>query len=119
MRIFRTLLVASSLAGALFAFAACGGDDNNNNNNGTTDAGGDAKISTTDGGMKDGNAPLDGNAPDSNVPAVDGGDAGCDFATFVINLIDNDTTNAAQPSTDLGQNCTDQQLQSQYAPLFP
>jgi hypothetical protein len=61
-------------------------------------------------------------------PSSDGGtalneggpDAGaCDFAAFVINLVNTDTTMTAQPSTNLGQTCVDQQNQAQFSALFP
>jgi hypothetical protein len=55
---------------------------------------------------------------DSPVTTMDGGDAKCNFATFVLNLIKNDTTATATPSTNLGQNCTDDMEQIEFASLF-
>jgi len=47
-----------------------------------------------------------------------GTDGPCNFATFVLGLIANDTTSSALPSTNLGQTCTDDQKQSEFSSLF-
>jgi len=46
-------------------------------------------------------------------------DGPCNFATFVLGLIANDTTATATPSANLGQSCTDDQKQSEFSTLFP
>jgi hypothetical protein len=57
--------------------------------------------------------------PDAPTHADAPPDAPCNFATFVLDLIHNDTTPTALPSKDLGQSCTDAETQSAFAPLFP
>jgi hypothetical protein len=105
------LIVAAALAA--FGSAACGDDTSV----APSDAGKDVTQSdgpnTNDSPTSDGNTPMDGSSTDSG----DGGP--CDFAVFVTGLIQNHTNSTDQPSTDLGQNCTDQMQQSQFAPLFP
>jgi hypothetical protein len=56
----------------------------------------------------------DASTTDAN---TDGGGP-CDFAEFVTGLIKNQTNATAQPSTDLGQACTDKKDPAQFAPLF-
>ena len=110
--------LAICLLGALSAvtLTACSGDDN-------------AAPLPGDGGSNDGSVHTDagegGDAADGNITVSDGSDASdasdggpCDFATFVLNLVDADTTMTALPSTDLGQNCVDQQNQAQFSVLF-
>jgi hypothetical protein len=70
------------------------------------DAKGDGKMTGNDSG-KDGQVGMD-----------TGTDGPCNFATFVLGLIANDTTASAKPSTNLGQSCTDDQKQSDFASLF-
>ncbi|HEX4446311.1 MAG TPA: hypothetical protein VH044_06240 [Polyangiaceae bacterium] len=116
MRIILSGLLAIGLAGAM---VACGsGDDNNSSPPGTTpDASSDGTTPTP--GIDSGTPPgTDGSTP----PGTDGGDSGigpCNFATFVKGLVASDTTMTALPSTDLGQNCTDNQNQAEFQPLFP
>jgi hypothetical protein len=96
MRIKLTLLIAACVAAA--GAAACNGDNSNPD-------GGDAMTS-------------DVAQPDTG-PGPDGGDAGCNFATFVIGLINNHTNGSDQPSTDLGQNCVDDRDAAEFQSLFP
>lgn len=70
---------------------------------------GDAHVSKQDAHHSD-TGSVDAKAPT---------DAPCNFASFVIGLIDNDTTATAKPSLDLGASCTDDQKQSDFASLFP
>jgi hypothetical protein len=57
---------------------------------------------------------------DSPLNQMDTGtDGPCNFATFVIGLINNDSTASALPSANLGQSCTDDQKQTDFASLFP
>jgi hypothetical protein len=100
MRTTLTLLVAACVATA--GVVGC------SSNNNSPDGGPDASPS---------DAASDVNT--NNNDAGDAGDAGCNFATFVIGLIDNDTTMSATPSTDLGQNCVDDQNQADFVTLFP
>jgi hypothetical protein len=99
--------LAICLLGALSAvtLTACSGDDN-------------AAPLPGDGGSNDGSVHTDAGEGDAS-DASDASDGGpCDFATFVLNLVDADTTMTALPSTDLGQNCVDQQNQAQFSVLF-
>jgi hypothetical protein len=104
MRKLLSVLVAAGLAAAMVV--GCGGDDTANPG---PDAGSDV------------NNPPDSQPPDSQPPdsPADGGDAGCNFATFVLGLISNHTNQTDQPSTDLGQNCTDDKNQAEFKSLFP
>jgi len=90
-------------AGAALVVAC--GDDDNAGSSGGVDAG-----PGVDSGPKDGGSS--GN--------VDSGDAGtqCTFAGFVINLISTQSTPSAQPSTDLGDNCTPSTSQDDFKSLF-
>ncbi len=66
-------------------------------------------------------AGTDGSTPpgDAGTDGTTTGDAGpCVFSTFVIGLITNDTTATALPSANLGQACSDDQKQSDFASLF-
>jgi hypothetical protein len=94
------LLACATALAAAGSLAACSGDDNSGTPSGTMDGGTDGSP-IPDGSTHDGSADT-GPATD----AGDGGDA-CDFNTFVIGLIQNHTNGTDQPSTDLGQNCTD------------
>jgi hypothetical protein len=80
-------------------------------------------ITSSDSGTDGGETPdAHGGKGDSGKPGTDGSmptDGGkCNFATFVIGLIDKDTTPTAVPSTNLGASCTDDQKQSDFASLF-
>lgn len=94
-RWFWTLLGASTIAfGALNV--GCGDDDVNG---GAKDAGGDVDINNPDGG--------------------DGGGPCASFASYVINLINTQTTASAQPDTTLGAGCPDSTSQDEFKSLFP
>jgi hypothetical protein len=91
---FAAVLVATS-ATAL-GLVGCGDDDNGTNN-------------PPDGAPP---TPPPVNPPVNPPPPPgppDGGDGGCNFNDFVINLINTQTTDTAKPSTDLGDNCVDNQ----------
>jgi hypothetical protein len=89
-----TLACASLLATTAVVLSACGDDDNG---------------ATNDGGGNDGTTNNDGST-------TDGGDAGCNFATYVIGLINAPTPT---PDTTLGQGCKDDQDQTEFKSLFP
>jgi hypothetical protein len=57
--------------------------------------------------------------PDAGKGPDAAGDGSCNFATFVKGLIANDTNGTAEPSTDLGQSCQDDQNQAEFQSLFP
>ncbi|MGD0675084.1 MAG: hypothetical protein ABSC94_06665 [Polyangiaceae bacterium] len=111
---------------------ACSGDDNGSANavedGGTHDSSVVADGGGADGASADGSTTAadsaGGDAADGSPTAldsssVDGSEGGpCDFATFVIGLVENDTTMAAQPSVNLGQSCVDEQNQAQFTVLF-
>jgi hypothetical protein len=114
MRIILSGLLAIGLAGAMVACG--GGDDNNSSVPGMPDASSNSDGTTPTPGTDSGTPPgIDSGTP----PGTDGGDGGCNFATFVKGLVATDTTMTALPSTDLGQNCTDNQNQAEFQPLFP
>jgi hypothetical protein len=92
------LFVAMTAISGSVLLSACTGDDSNGA--GGSDSGSDAPITVTEAGPGD------------------GGDAGCNFAVFVTDLINNHTTATDQPSTDLGQGCIDNQNQAEFKPLF-
>lgn len=96
------LFLAASLAGAVLV--GCGDDTQGAL---PKDGGGDAQqpdASLVDGGGGEGG---------------EGGDAACNYATFVLGLINNHTNGTDQPSTDLGQTCVDDQNQTEFQSLFP
>jgi hypothetical protein len=97
MRTKLALLLSACIAAA--GAAACNGDNSN------PDAG-DAAVVPDTGGQ---GVVTDGG----------GGDGACNFATFVIGLIQNDTNGTALPSTDLGQNCVDDHDAAEFQSLFP
>jgi hypothetical protein len=124
--------LAICLLGGLSAvtLTACSGDDNATPVPGDGGSNDGSALVHTDGGGGSGDA-ADGNiavSDSSSTEESDGSDGSvgsdasdggpCDFATFVLNLVDNDTTMTALPSTDLGQNCVDQQNQAQFSVLF-
>jgi hypothetical protein len=76
------------------------------------------KDSGKEGGMTTSDAPVDSPTKTDSPISMDGGDGGCSFSVFVLGLIANDTTATAIPSKDLGQSCTDDQKQSDFASLF-
>lgn len=99
MRIKLALVLAACIT--TLGLVGCSGDDNN-----TNDGGPDASKDAPTGDVIQKN---DG-----------GGDGGtCNFAAFVIDLIDNHTTMTDKPSVDLGQNCVDNHDQTEFKPLFP
>ena len=93
-----TLLIATCVAAVALG---CNGDDNNNGDGGPD---GSKDVVTND-------VATDGGA--------DSGDGACNFAAFVTDLINNHTTSTDLPSTNLGQNCVDNQNQAEFKPLFP
>jgi hypothetical protein len=103
------LLVA---AGALSACGSSSGGNGPGDSGELPDGGEDVFIPPGDGG-EDSSADSSmmntdsGPVGDSGHP--DAGDGGCDFNTFVMQLIMNHTNSTDLPSTDLGQNCTDTQ----------
>ena len=109
MRKLFSVFLAVGLAGAM---AACGGDDNNTNP--TSDGGG-----LTDGGGRDANP--DGSDNRDGAVGGDGGTDGgpCDFAAYVTDLIQNQTKDNTNPTSNLGDQCVDKQDQSQFKSLFP
>ena len=94
------LLLASTIACAGLA-VACGDDDDN-----PTTPPVEAGLTET------------GPIPEGG-PLPDGGDAGCTFASYVIGLINTQTTAGAQPDKTLGAGCTDTTDQAAFKPLFP
>jgi hypothetical protein len=112
----------------IVAFAACGGDEDVDV--GDSDSGTDSSV--VDAGKADQTSPkTDGgkDATDSGLPdtgtidtgTVDGGDGStvCNFATYVSGLITTGTSDTTAPTTDLGDNCTDNQSQAEFGSLFP
>jgi len=119
MRSPRYLVAALALAGGAI-LTGCGSSDNGSTADAatdspvTTDAKTDGKPGTDAGKDSAADAPT---TPDAQTDAPT--DGPCNFATFVIGLITNDTTATATPSTDLGQACTDNQNQAEFKSLFP
>jgi hypothetical protein len=123
MRSPRYLVAALALAGGAI-LTGCGSSDNGS----SADAATDSPVNTdakTDGkpgsdAGKDGATDATGDSPTNPDAQTDAAtDGPCNFATFVIGLITNDTTATATPSTDLGQACTDNQNQAEFKSLFP
>jgi len=106
------LVFGSSLILSSFAVVACGDDDTNpvtGSSSGTVDGG----TSGTSGNT----TSSSGSSGTSG--GTDGGDAGgCQFPAFVIGLINTQTRNDNNPSTDLGEACADSQNQADFASLF-
>jgi hypothetical protein len=112
MRSVRKLLIAAILAGLGALAVACGGDDN-----GTPGPAADAgKETGSSSGSSSGTSGSSGGG-DSGPEASP--DAGCDFAVFVLDLINNQTKENNAPSQDLGEACKDKQDQKDFASLFP
>jgi hypothetical protein len=84
---------------------ACGDDDDASPN--PLDGGGGTETSVTP-------TPEGGPLPDGSQP-----DSGCNFATYVIGLINTQTTASAKPDTTLGAGCVDNKNQAEFKPLFP
>lgn len=82
------------------------------------DSGGSSSGATPDSGPGPGPGPGPGTDSGPN-PMPDGGDAGCTFASYVINLVNTQTTSTSQPDPSLGQQCADTTSQAEFAPLFP
>ena len=78
---FSLFAAAVLMTSAVTGLVGCGDDDDNPVN--PTDGGGDV------------------------VNPTDGGDAGCKFNDYVLNLINTQTNGTSLPTTDLGDNCTD------------
>jgi hypothetical protein len=100
MRTTLTILLAACIATA----GAVGCSSSNNN---------------PDGGLPDAASDAASDVNNTNDGSSDAGDGSCNFAAFVIGLIDADTTMSATPSVDLGQNCVDDHNQADFAQLFP
>lgn len=80
---------------------ACGDDDDNAN--------------PTDGGNREGSInPEGGPNPEGGGP-----DGGCTFASYVIGLVNTQTTAAALPDTTLGAGCKESTDQAEFKALFP
>ena len=104
------LFFGTSLILASFTIVACGDDDTN-----PATPGSSSGTSGTSGGTS-GNTS--GGTSGNTSGGVDGGDAGCTFPGFVIGLINTQTRNDNNPSTDLGEACKDTQDQADFASLF-
>ena len=98
-----SLLFAMTLA--LGGLSVACGDDDDAATAPTKDGGTETSIPPT----PEGGPPPDGGPPDS----------GCNFATYVIGLVNTQTTAAAQPDKTLGAGCVDNQNQAEFKPLFP
>ena len=95
-----SLLLAMSIAlGGLSV--ACGDDDDGATN--PIDGGNDVIVIPP----PDTGPPPDGGPPDS----------GCNFATYVIGLVNSPAT--SKPDTTLGAGCVDNKNQAEFKPLFP
>jgi hypothetical protein len=102
-----SLLLASSLA--LGGLSVACGDDPSASGPSPLDGGGtETSINPPPPN------PEGGPNPDGSVP-----DAGCNFATYVIGLINTQTTPSAKPDTTLGAGCVDNKNQVEFKPLFP
>jgi hypothetical protein len=111
--LFSSCVALLLAAGAL---GACGSSSGNGNGPGDsgelTEGGEDMYVppgddsSTSDSSMTNNDSGPVGDSGPGNPDASDGG---CDFNTFVMQLIMNHTNSTDLPSTDLGQNCTDTQ----------
>jgi hypothetical protein len=138
MRKLPYLVAALAFAGAVITGCSSSSTTTNTepdsgpvHDSGTADAKSDSKTNPVDSGKDTGNVTGE-DGGDSSVPPTpeagtdSGKDTGttipdsgaCNYATFVIGLITNDTTATALPSTDLGAACTDDQKQSDFASLF-
>ena len=95
---FRNVFFAAVLAATSAGVLALGCGDDDNGTGPQTDSGPPTPPPV--------NPPV--NPPPPPGPP-DGGDGGCNFNDFVINLINTQTTDTATPSTDLGDNCVDNQ----------
>jgi hypothetical protein len=123
MRKLLYLASAASLATALITLPLGGCSSSNGS---SPDGGSDGNMSGDTGHKTDGKMPgRDTGGLDSPLNHIDTGmmtdtgtDGPCNFATFVLGLIANDTTAQALPSTNLGQSCTDDMKQSEFASLF-
>ena len=104
-RTFLCMIAAGAVAFASLS-VACGDDDSG------------ASPTSPDSGPGPGPGPGTGPGPGPG-PTPDGGDAGCTFASYVINLVNTQTTSSSQPDPTLGQQCAESTAQSEFAPLFP
>ena len=100
--IFLVIAAGAMVLGSLSV--ACGGDDSSN--------------AQPDSGTPQ-PPPNPPPPPGGGDGGPDSGDAGCNFATYVINLVSTQTTASSKPDTSLGQGCVDKQDQSEFKSLFP
>jgi len=111
MRQVSLLLLAAGFAAAL----ATGCSSSTSSHPGATDSGptsGDSGPGT-DGGPDTGTDTGTGDAATG-----DTGTGPCVFSTYVMGLVNNDTTSTALPTTNLGAGCTDDQDASDYQVYF-
>jgi hypothetical protein len=94
MRLLKTTFLATGLGFALVVGISACGDDDSAGPGGKLDSGTESST----------NPPIDGSITDP-----DGNPPGCEFNAFVTGLINNSTNATALPSTDLGENCVDNQ----------
>jgi len=103
------IAVASMALGVLTA--ACSSDDSNPANP-ETDGG-----TSSSGGSSSGQTSSSGGS--SSGGTGDAGDAGCTFAGYVIDQIQNHTNATGQPDPTLGDPCTPSTSQADFMSLFP
>jgi hypothetical protein len=109
MRKVVLLLVGSCLVASGMMAVGCGSSNHSSGPPANGDSGLDSSSPTPEAAAGE----------DGNPGPEAGGDAGgCTFAGFVLGLIDSSTNATSQPSTNLGQNCTDDHDAADFAPLF-
>jgi hypothetical protein len=114
MRTLRTLFVTATIAAAACLGTACGGDDSTNQDH--PDSGGNPDATPTTDSSAEGGPQNDGGNDDGN--PNEGGMNGCDFAAFVIDLIDNHTNGTDKPVAVPAADCKDGMKQSDFAKYF-
>ena len=105
-KLFGMIAVASMALAVLTA--ACSSDDSNPANP-EADGGG-----SSSGGSSSGQTSSSGGSSSGGM-----GDAGCTFAGYVIDQIQNHTNATGQPDTTLGEQCTPSTSQADFMSLFP
>jgi hypothetical protein len=115
------LITACLVASAL---TACGDDSGAGPRDSGLEAGGDAQPDgTADANAKadsGGDSAVDGGGSTTDSGGEAGADGGaCNFAVFVVGLIQNHTNATDRPSADLGQNCVDNMDSTEFKTLFP